>query len=588
MPYQEESIKTILDRLNTQYFLPAIQREFVWKPRQVTLLFDSIMRGYPISSFLFWELKDENRDKWEIYRFADEAHSDGTRHVKHHAPYGISRLTLVLDGQQRLTSILIGLKGVYRIRRPRTWSTIPGNSPAYMLYLDLFEDPAPRDDEQEFSGKQYYGFAWRPAEQAPVNTAEHHWFRVGRILDCENDDRFYDLRDSEEETFPQGVTKAKENLFERNLGRLYDAVWKDAAISYYVERDQDYDRVLDIFVRANEAGTELTKAQILLSMLTSKWSKYKAKDEIEALLHYLNEQLPKKNNLGPEFIMRCCLVLAGLPVRYRVSSFTNSAIAAIEDGWPAIRGTIEKTVRLANSFGLDHGNLTSANALIPLAYYVHQHPKTTFLGDAGFEVRNARLMRRWLFSVLLRKVFGRAPEQLLANTRRVLGETRPDGDFPYAALEAELVRMHHVPGTDPAIIDLMASARYGSAFLPLSLLYRDNLWGVTPHQQDHIFPKALFSPEHPPFRQLPTEKQARLTELSDRLANLELLEEAENNEKRAKPFDQWIRTRDESFKTRHFIPADAALYDLEHFEEFCSAREALLRERFCQVLALTD
>jgi len=53
MPYQEETIKTILDRLNTQYFLPAIQRHFVWKPEDVVKLFDSIMRGYPISSFLF-------------------------------------------------------------------------------------------------------------------------------------------------------------------------------------------------------------------------------------------------------------------------------------------------------------------------------------------------------------------------------------------------------------------------------------------------------------------------------------------------------------------------------------------------------
>ena len=49
--------------------------------------------------------------------------------------------------------------------------------------------------------------------------------------------------------------------------------------------------------------------------------------------------------------MRCCLVLTDLPVRYRINNFTNSAIAAIEASWPAIRSTIEKTVRLANSLG---------------------------------------------------------------------------------------------------------------------------------------------------------------------------------------------------------------------------------------------
>ena len=100
MPYQSETIKTIVDRLNTQYFLPAIQRYYVWKPDQIIRLFDSVMQGYPISSFLFWEVASQNRDKWEIYKFTDHAHSDGACHKKHHAPYGIGHLTLVLDGQR--------------------------------------------------------------------------------------------------------------------------------------------------------------------------------------------------------------------------------------------------------------------------------------------------------------------------------------------------------------------------------------------------------------------------------------------------------------------------------------------------------
>jgi len=55
---------TPVDRMNRQYFSPAIRREIVWKLDQILQFFDSILRGYPISSFLFWELKPENRDKW--------------------------------------------------------------------------------------------------------------------------------------------------------------------------------------------------------------------------------------------------------------------------------------------------------------------------------------------------------------------------------------------------------------------------------------------------------------------------------------------------------------------------------------------
>ncbi len=118
MPYQEETIKTIVDRLNTQYFLPSIQRHYVWKPDQIILLFDSIMRGYPISSFLFWELKQENRGNWEVYKFAEVGNSEGTNHEKLASKAdGIQNLTLVLDGQQRLTSMQIGLKGKYKVRK---------------------------------------------------------------------------------------------------------------------------------------------------------------------------------------------------------------------------------------------------------------------------------------------------------------------------------------------------------------------------------------------------------------------------------------------------------------------------------------
>lgn len=588
MPYQEETISTIVGRLNTQYFLPPIQREYVWRPHQVVLLFDSIMRGYPISSFLFWELTQENRDKWDIYEFVDTAHSDGTRHTKHHAAFGVQNLTLVLDGQQRLTSMLIGLKGAYRIRKPRHWANIPGNSPAYVLYLDLFEDPAPRDDDHEFTGKPYYGFAFKPQGEPLVNSADHCWFRVGRILDCPNEEAFYDLRYSEEAQFVAGLSKAKENLFERNLARLYNAIWRDAAISYYVERDQDYDRVLDIFVRANEAGTELSKAQILLSMLVSKWSSLNAKDEIDGFVRRLNEQLPRRNNLGLEFVMRCSLVLAGLPVRYRINNFTNTAIGTIENSWPAIRSAIEKTVRLTNSFGLDAGNLTSANALIPLAYYVYQHPKFTFLGTSEFEARNARLMRQWLVPVLLNNVFGRAAEQVLANTRRVLMALGPDSDFPYAALNDELSRMNYTVGLDASTIVRFLKTTYPQAFLPLSLVYSDYLWGITPHQQDHIYPRAMFSVENPAFQALSPDRQQRYLELCNRLGNLELLEEHENNEKRAKSFDTWISSRDEVFLRRHLIPRDRELYRFENLEAFIAAREALLTERFNHVLAVSD
>ena len=52
-----------------EYVLPAIQREFVWWPEQIERLFDSLMREYPIGSFLFWIVRRGSTDQYKFYNF---------------------------------------------------------------------------------------------------------------------------------------------------------------------------------------------------------------------------------------------------------------------------------------------------------------------------------------------------------------------------------------------------------------------------------------------------------------------------------------------------------------------------------------
>lgn len=54
---------------NNLYLLPAIQREFVWSHEKIEWLFDSIMRDYPISSFLFWRVEGKTKDDYKFYQF---------------------------------------------------------------------------------------------------------------------------------------------------------------------------------------------------------------------------------------------------------------------------------------------------------------------------------------------------------------------------------------------------------------------------------------------------------------------------------------------------------------------------------------
>lgn len=63
MGYFDQTIKDVLQEIEDgRLFLPAIQRKFVWKEDQITKLFDSLMRGYPIGTFLFWDIDKEKDD----------------------------------------------------------------------------------------------------------------------------------------------------------------------------------------------------------------------------------------------------------------------------------------------------------------------------------------------------------------------------------------------------------------------------------------------------------------------------------------------------------------------------------------------
>lgn len=577
MAYQSDTIATVINRLNTQYFLPAIQREFVWQPEQIVQLFDSIMRGYPISSFLFWELKPENRDKWEIYKFIDNFQQYGTHNETANTD-GVHQLMLVLDGQQRLTSLLIGLRGTYKTKKKYMHWGNPNAWVKQRLYIDLLQDPKLGNGDSDIGNR--YGFAF--AETPPQSGGKHFWFKAGRILDFESEDAFGDFVYSERDKLPDDVTKGMITVFEKNLRRLYQAVWKDTIVSYYTEHDQDYDRVLDIFVRANEGGTRLSKSDLLLSMVTLKWSGVNAREEIYRCVDRVNNELTRKNDLDKDFVMKTCLVLSDLGVTYKVENFNKQNLMLIQQNWDGIKSAIEKGVDLVNTFGIDRDTLTSANALIPIIYYLFKTPATHLQGSTQFDKDNATAIRRWLIVSLLNNVFGRASDGVLTETRRVLRDQLAlSPSFPIDALNSEIGTASKSPYLDEFALDTFLSMTYGkqTTFLALSLLYDDNAWGTMVYHQDHIFPQSLFRKKRLEAAGLTEAQQAQYLGLSNNIANLQFLLAPENIGKSDDTIDHWLTTRDAGFRARHLLPADDDLLRFERFPEFIAARQELIKQR---------
>ena len=120
------TIKKAIENIKKRhYVLPSIQRAFVWGTDQIETLFDSLMRDYPIGTFLFWKV-DKNKIKdFQFYEFLKKYHeADHTHSQKADLSYDQDIIAL-LDGQQRMTSVYLALAGTYAYKKPYMAQYLP-------------------------------------------------------------------------------------------------------------------------------------------------------------------------------------------------------------------------------------------------------------------------------------------------------------------------------------------------------------------------------------------------------------------------------------------------------------------------------
>src|SRR5690606_9197021 len=134
------TIKKAIDNIRKKhYVLPSIQREFVWDTEQIEKLFDSLMRDYPISTFLFWKVEKHKIKDFQFYEFLKKYHERKSRHNTKADLSQEEDVIAVLDGQQRMTSMYIGLTGSYAKKLPYySWNNEHA-FPAKKLYLNLLK-----------------------------------------------------------------------------------------------------------------------------------------------------------------------------------------------------------------------------------------------------------------------------------------------------------------------------------------------------------------------------------------------------------------------------------------------------------------
>ncbi|KFI23741.1 DUF262 domain-containing protein, partial [Nitrosococcus oceani] len=336
-----------------RYLLPSIQREFEWKHEKIEWLFDSIMRNYPISSFLFWRVEGETKRDFKFYSFIKEYRQRYKTHNEEFNTTGHNDFTAVLDDQQRLTSLYIGLRGSYAYRTPRLREEDTERVyPTRRLYLNLTQ---PLENEED--GRIY---EFKFLSDAEYFANEKKWVRVSEIYGLSDDFEFNKYLD--ENNF-----KANEFSY-RSLSTLKNVVHSKPIINFFLETEQEIDKALNIFIRINSGGEPLNFSDLIMSIAVANWQKKDARKEIHGLV---DNVLDKGFSISKDFILKAFLYLHSKDIKFKVTNFSKSNAEDFEKEWDRIRDAILASFDLAKSLGFTDSTLTSKNALIPVIYYIY-------------------------------------------------------------------------------------------------------------------------------------------------------------------------------------------------------------------------
>lgn len=571
------TIAQAIERIHrNEYLLPAFQRDFVWSAEQIEKLFDSLMKGYPISSMLFWKVKGGTKTDFRFYKFLS-AFIQYHRICNDPIPTdNINDFYAVLDGQQRLTSLYIGLCGSYAYKDYRKrWDYSEYNFPTRHLYFNISRKYTQEESDREF----IFSFVDKNISKENdlfIDKSNEKWFRVGKILALHQD-------------YNYGIDEfAEDNNIDKESKRLLrlldNVIHTKLNINFYEEDEQKPDKAVNIFIRINSGGTALSFSDILMSIAIANCKQMDAKTEINNLVEHVRS---KGFNISHDFILKSFLYLYHKDVRSLITSFNLGFIELVENNWTRIRDAISNLFNLLRSFGLTDFTMTSYNAAMPILYYLyHKGIYQDFYKKIGNR-EDCEIIKKWLFSILLRRAFGASADSVLAQSRRAY-TTDITGSyiketvtlFPATEINSEIRKLSDVG--DDFIEDLLYSQKDSRYSFPiLAMLYPDLDYRNNNFHQDHLHPASAYNDLEE------KDKEKYGWQVYNSILNLQMLDANENESKNAKPLEKWVseQTRNKDmrkFMEDHLIP-DTDL-SLSNFSDFIEKRKAMLVQRIRKMI----
>lgn len=522
-------VSTILEKIDeNQLFVPAFQREYVWKRDDAKQLIDSLIKEYPTGTMLTWETANPPELK------GPHKYNEKQGAVK-----------LLLDGQQRVTTL---------------YMLIRGTIPPYYTAPEIMNDTRDLFVQLETLDLSYY--MKTRMENNPL------WQNITHVFQ-----RKIRARDVFREMGERGeiVTREREDKIDDNVRAIENILTREFPEQTIPVKASIRDAI-DIFYKVNASGVALTDAELALAQICGYWPQ--ARDRFKVKLAALEKDGFVFKLDFIVYVLLGCLYHMGSDMRKLHDAQNNEKIRS---AWGRLENQVlDYVVNLmrANAF-VDHSDeINSPYALVPIIVYCFDK-NSKYLTDV--EIRK---MVKWFFYSQVRtRYVSQLPQKLDRDLRTVVESPQPFDVLLQVIAEENRLEILPTEFVGRAIQHpLFSMVRWyfksrGAVCFSTGMSLRKNMGSKYQLERDHIFPYSKL--KEVGYGEGNRVKYALAQELTNRV----ILTQVANRSKSDTHAADYLRMVREKFPKAlelQCIPQDEELWKIENYEQFLEERRKIL------------
>jgi len=525
-------VEEVLEKIEAGFYVvPEIQRSFIWRNTQIRDLVASIYNNFPIGAIIYWEIPDRFRNEYGyLFRpLAEDLPKENGRYM-------------IIDGQQRLTSLLLVKRGEIAIRgRKRR--------------INIFFNPI--GEEFELGSKKI--------QKDPF------WFNVTEVLNAEDELELVEERANKYDPLRKNPQVRKNISKLREMFKTYVVHLIPADLGYSEDFLSTFERISDIFVKLNSTGTRIRMPDLALALLTAKVRKDIGAPFRQKFEEILKELENKKFRVDNESVLiRLYLAIATGTTRFKEAKEKLEKKEGHEllDFLSEVKKSINEAVNLLCELGIKSLKfLQSRYLLVPIAFLLYKEvifPKRIISEEFKEE------LSKWLILASQEKRYGRLESELYEDTKTIEKGSGIKGliknlrmrEYPFSALD-ESYETHHIT----MLLLLYQKLRTKDWDLDKSPRIPE-IKEINPEDLHihHIFPKEFL-------------ERRKFGEEWDNVANITIISRSANEKIKFRDPKEYLKELyevDPELLKKHFIPTDKELWDIDRFSEFLKERMKLI------------